>query len=52
MNRKDLLLEINNQCAEIQTVIAKKYHNPEDTELLDVLHELHVLLDNFLREEN
>ena len=51
VNKQDLLLQINSQCAEIQTVIAKKYHNPEDTELLDVLHELHVLLDNFLHGE-
>ena len=52
VNKQDLLLQINNQCAEIQTVIARKYHNPDDTELLDVLKGLRILLDNFFREEN
>ena len=50
MSKKDLLLEINNQCAETQAAIAKKYHDPDDTELLGVLSGLRALLDEFLWE--
>ena len=52
MNKQDLLLQINNQCTEVQMAIAKKYHNPDDAELIDVLNGLLELLDRFLHEEN
>ena len=52
MDKQDLLLQINNHCSMVQVAIAKKCHNPDDTELLDVLSELHVLLDKFIRGEN
>jgi hypothetical protein len=52
VNKQDLLLQINNQCSAVQTVIAKNCHNPDDTELLDALSELRALLDYFLHEES
>ena len=52
VNKKDLLLDINNQCSEVQSVIAQKLHNPDDTELLDVLNEMLVLLNRFLEFGN
>ena len=52
VDKQDLLFRINNQCAKVQKVIAKKYHNPDDTELLGVLSELGVLLNEFLSGEN
>jgi hypothetical protein len=43
-----MLIAVNNQCAKVQAIIARKYENPSDSELIYELQELRRLLSLLL----